>query len=141
MASFTKFQKSVLNFGKGKFTFNTDTLKIALSNTAPSVSANEIISDITQITAANGYTAGGTAVPNVGWSQTSGTATLIGDQIVFTASGGSFGPLQYAVLYDSTTGFLLGYWDYGSAVTITTGNTFAVQPNGSTTAGTILTLV
>lgn len=140
MSAFTKFQKFVLDTGRKKFDFSLDTLKVMLANVAPNAATNEINTDITEIAAGNGYTAGGASVPNLGWSQTSGTATLVGDQVVFTASGGSIATFQYAVLYDSTTGFLIGYWDYGAAVNITTGNTFTVKPNNAATGGTILTL-
>jgi hypothetical protein len=44
------------------------------------------------------------------------------------ASGGSIGPYQYAVLYNftSATKPLIGWWDYGTAITLTNGNTFTV---------------
>lgn len=140
MSAFTKFNLFVRDLGRKKFDFTADTLKVMLSNVAPTVATNEINTDITEITAANGYSAGGAAVPNVTWTNSSGTSTLAGDAVVFTASGGSIATFRYAVLYDSTSGFLIGYWDYGTGVTITTGNTFTVNPNSAPTGGTILTL-
>lgn len=140
MAAFVKFQKYVLNLAKGNTKWNSETFKIALSNTAPDAAANEIIGDITQISATNGYTAGGATVPSVSVSQTGGVATIIGDAVTWTATGGSLPALRYAVLYDSTTGYLVGYWDYGSSVTITVGNTFSVLPSGATTGGALQTI-
>jgi len=52
---------------------------------------------------------------------------------VWTASGGSI-TARYAVIYNSTTGGLIGYslLDNSPAdVTATTGNTFTVSPNAS----------
>jgi hypothetical protein len=140
MSAFTKFHKFSLNLGKARFNFSSDTLKVALSNTAPTVATDEAIGDITQIGAGNGYSSGGATVPDVQWTQSSGTATLTGDAVVFTASGGSINTFRYAVIYDSTTGYLMGYWDYGSTVTITDGNTFTVNLNNDPTDGTILTV-
>jgi hypothetical protein len=50
---------------------------------------------------------------------------------VFTASGGSFGPWRYAVLYNDTPTSpadpLIGWWDYGSSVTTQTGETVTID--------------
>lgn len=106
----------------------SDTLKIMLSDTAPVVT-NTVKANITEITAANGYTAGGTTVGSVTSAQTSGTYKLTGADVVFTATGGSFGPVRYAVLYNdtSTSDSLIGWWDYGSSVTVAAGETFTVD--------------
>ncbi len=53
--------------------------------------------------------------------------------VTFTGSGGGFGPFRYVVLYNSTAGLLIGYWDYGSSVTtVASGETFTVQFDGTT---------
>lgn len=128
MVAFNKFNAFVADVGLKKHNLNTDTLKIMLTNTAP-VAANAVLADLTEITAANGYSAGGTAVGSNAYSQTSGVGKLTGSDVVFTASGGSFGPLRYAVIYNSTAagGPLIGWWDYGSAISINTGETFTVD--------------
>ncbi len=106
----------------------SDTCKIALTNAAPNVATHTVLADITEIGAGNGYSAGGTSIANVG-SRSSGTFTLVGTDVVFTASGGTIGPFRYAVLYDDTaTGDpLIAYWDYGSSVTLAAGETFTVD--------------
>jgi len=129
MASAVKYYTFVEDLGKKVHNLNSDTLKIALTNTAPNVSTHTGLADITEISAGNGYTAGGTAVASNAYSQTSGTAALTGTDVVFTASGGSMGTARYAVLYnDTSTGDkLIQYWDYGSSFTLATGETFTVD--------------
>jgi hypothetical protein len=105
-----------------------DTLKVALTNTAPNVATNTVLADITEISAGSGYSAGGASVTNIG-TRTGDLFTLSGTDVVFTASGGSIGPLRYVVLYDSTVsgGPLIAYWDYGSSITLADTQTLTVD--------------
>lgn len=136
IAAASKFNVFVANLGLAVHNLNTDTLKIMLTNTAPTAT-DAITSDITQISSGNGYTTGGTAVGSTAYSQSSGLATLTGNNVVFTATG-SMGPFRYAVLVDSTVsgGALILFWDYGSSVTLNSGETFTF----SLTSNQILTL-
>jgi hypothetical protein len=135
MAAFVKFNQFIADLGLGVHNLDTGTLKIALTNTAPTTATDATLSNITQITAANGYSSGGATVANAAYSQTSGTGKLTGDDVVFTASGGSIGAFRYAVLYNDTPTSpadpLIGYWDYGASITITDGNTFTVDFSAS----------
>lgn len=128
MATFNKFNAFVNDIASKVHNLGSDTLKVMLTNTAP-VATNAVKADITDITAANGYTAGGTAASLTSSGQTSGTYKLVLGNVTFTASGGSIGPFRYAVLYNSTTasGNLIGYYDYGTNLTVTDGNSFQVQ--------------
>lgn len=141
MAAFSKFNIFVEDLGKKVHNLNADVLKIMLTNTAP-VAANAIKADITDITAGNGYVAGGTAVGGQAYAQTTGTAKLSGNDVVFTASGGSIGPFRYAVLYNDTQTApakpLIGWWDRGSAITLQDGDNTTIdldQVNGILTVG------
>jgi hypothetical protein len=136
MATFNKFNQFVEDLAKKVHNLNADTLKVALTNTAPAA-GNAIFSDITEITAQNGYAAGGAAASFSSGAQSSGTYKLVLNDVTFTASGGSFGPFRYVVLYNSTPTSplkpLIGYYDYGTGITVTTGNSFTVdldQGNG-----------
>lgn len=134
MANYNKFNVFVSDLATKVHNLNSDTLKILLTNTAP-VATNTVKANITEISAGNGYTAGGTQAVFVSGNNTSGTYKLILSAVVFTASGGSIGPYQYAVLYNSTaaSGNLIAWWDYGTALTLTNGNSFTVsldQTNG-----------
>lgn len=100
-----------------------------LSNTAPTVT-NAVKTDITEIAAGNGYTAGGTQATLVSSTQSSGTYILKLNNVTFTASSsGSIATFRYAVLYNSTaaSGNLIGWYDYGTALTVTASNSFQVQ--------------
>jgi hypothetical protein len=134
MANYNKFNSFVLDLATKVHNLNSDTLKVMLTNTAP-VATNTIKSNITEISAGNGYTAGGATASFTSGNDAAGTYKLILQPVSWIASGGSIGPFQYAVLYNSTTasGNLIGWWDYGVAITLTNGNTFTVsldQTNG-----------
>ena len=139
MATFNKFNQFVQDVASGVHQMQTGTThvyKIALTNTAP-VATNTVLANITEITAGTGYTAGGISGGTVTGSQTSGTFKFtLGTDPVWTATG-SMGPLRYAVLYNDTPTSplkpLIGWWDYGSSITLATGETFTVdldQTNG-----------
>ena len=128
MASFNKFNAFVADVANKVHNLGADTLKVMLTNTAPAAT-NAVKSDITEISAGNGYAAGGTQATLVSSSQSSGTYALKLNNVTFTASAGSIGPFRYCVLYNSTpvNGNLVGWYDYGTALTITAGNSFQVQ--------------
>lgn len=128
MATFTKFNSFVEALAEKTHNLGSDTLKVMLTLTAPAAT-NTVKADLTEISAGNGYTAGGTAASITSSSQTSGTYKLVLGDVVFTASGGSIANFRYAVLYNdtATNDELIGYWDYGSTVTVATGETFTVD--------------
>lgn len=133
MATFNKFNAFAENLAEKVFDLGSDTLKVMLTNTAPSAS-NSVKADLTEISAGNGYTAGGTAATISSSAQTSGTYKLVLADVVFTASDGGIGPFRYVVLYDdtATSDELIGWWDYGSSITINSGETFTTDFNAST---------
>lgn len=138
MATFNKFDCFTLDVANAKHDMKTGTAqvyKVYLTNTAP-VTTNTVYNTPADITAANGYTAGGASVGTITGSQTSGVFKFIGGtDPSWTAAGGSIGPFRYAVIYNSTSGTtpLIGWWDYGTNLTLTNGNSFTVdidQTNG-----------
>ena len=132
MAAYNKFEDFVEQLCKGKHNFDAagDVFKVYLSNAVPSASLDAVKADLAEITAQNGYPAGGTDIQNA-ITETGGTATITATDVVFTASGGSFGPFQYAVIYNDTQTSpadpLMCWFDYGSGVTVLTGETFTVD--------------
>lgn len=128
MAAFNKFQSFVEAVAEKVHNLGADTLKVLLTNSAP-VNTNTVKANLTEISAGNGYTAGGTAASISSSAQSSGTYKLVLADVVFTASGGSIGPFRYAVLYNdtATNDELIGWWDYGSSITLASGETFTVD--------------
>jgi hypothetical protein len=111
-------------------TGTTHVLKVLLTNTAP-VATNAVKADLTELGAGNGYTAGGISVGTITGAQTSGTFKLVGGTDPVWTATGSMGPFRYAVLYNDTPTSpadpLIGFWDYGSSITMATGETFTVD--------------
>ena len=132
MASFNKFNCFVQNVAHALHDMQTGTAqvyKVYLTNTAPSAS-NTVYNTPADLSTANGYTAGGVSIGTIAGAQTSGTFSFAGGtNPAWTASGGSIGPFEFAILYNSTSSTqpLIGWWDYGGAITLTNGNTFTVS--------------
>jgi hypothetical protein len=139
MAAFNKFNSFVEALAEKVHNLGSDTLKVMLTNTAP-VATNTIKANITEIAAGNGYTAGGNTATVTSSAQTSGTYKLVlGDPATWTASSGSIGPFRYAVLFNDTASNkeLIGWWDYGSSITLADGESFAVDFDPTTGVLTI----
>jgi len=128
MATFNKFNSFVEALAEKVHNLQSDVLKVALTNTAPSAS-NTVLADITQIAAGNGYIADGAQATQASSAQTAGTYKLVLNDVTFTASGGSLGTFRYAVLYNDTAinDELIGFWDYGTTLSITNGNSIIVD--------------
>jgi hypothetical protein len=139
VASFNKFNQFVADVASGVHQLQTGTsqvFKVMLTNSAPTA-ANAVKADITEISAGNGYTAGGVSVGTITGSQSSGTFKFVGGTDPVVTASGAVGPFRYVVLYNDTPTSpakpLIGWWDYGSAVTLASGETFTVdldQANG-----------
>lgn len=131
MATFNKFNSFVEAVAEKAHNLGADTLKIALTNSAP-LATNTQLSNITQIANGNGYTTGGTTASITSSSQTSGTYKLVLADVVFTATG-VMGPFRYAVLYNDTAlnDEVIGWWDYGTSLTLNSGDTFTVDFDAS----------
>jgi hypothetical protein len=115
----------------GTIDLDDDQFDMYLSNAAPSVSADSVKADLAGITEQNGYTE---TTLTLTWATDAGTGFRLANDAdeSWTASGGSFGPFQYVVIFDETVATpvvdpLMLWWDVGSATTITTGNTFTVD--------------
>lgn len=125
--SFNKFQPFVENLAEKVFNLGSDSLKIALcaSASAP-VAANGILADLTEIAYTN---LSARTVTTSTSAQSSGTYKLVLTDLVLSASGGSVAAFQYVVLYDDTAASdqLIGYWNYGSAVTLASGDSLTLD--------------
>lgn len=129
MATFSKFNQFTKDLIDGVHDFDAHTFKVMLTNSAP-VATNTVKANLTEISAGNGYTAGGTAT-TISTSTSSGVAKVTGTDVVFTAAGGTIGPFRYIAVYNDTPTSpadpLIGYADYGSSITLNSGETFTVD--------------
>lgn len=128
MAVFNKFNSFVEAVAEKKHDLGADQLVVALTNTAPTAS-NTQLTDITEITYTNLSSRNITTSSS---AQTSGTYKLVLTDLVLTASG-SVGPFRYAVIYNdtSTNDLLIGYYDYGSSITLANGETLTIDFDGT----------
>lgn len=126
MAQFNKFQSFVEAVAEKQHQLQTDTLRVMLTNVAP-VATNAVKADIAEIAAGNGYVAGGPQVSQSSSAQTGGVYKLVLADTVITASGGPMAAARYAVLYNATSGGLIGWWDYGASFTMASGETLTVD--------------
>ncbi len=125
MSTFVKFEKFGLALASKKHNLATDQLKIALTNSAPSASADDELADISEVSYANVSTRN---VTTTSLTQTAGVAKLILADLILTATG-AVGPYRYVVLYNdgATNDDLIGYIDHGVAVTLANGDTHTLD--------------
>lgn len=124
MAVFNKFNSFVEDLAEKVHNLGSDSLKIALTNTAPSAT-NAQLTDITEISYTN---ISSRVLTTSSSAQTSGTYALVLADLILTASG-AVGPFRYIVFYNdtSTNDRLIGWWDYGSSVSLASGETFTLD--------------
>jgi hypothetical protein len=124
MASLSKFNAFVEALAEKVHNLGSDQLAVALTNVAPSAT-NAVLADITQIAYTNLSSRNITTISS---AQTSGTYKLDLTDLILTASG-AVATFRYVVLYNSTAaaGNLIGWADYGSAVTMANLETFTID--------------
>jgi len=124
MAAYNKFNSFVEALCEKVHNLATDTLKVALTNSAP-VATNSVLADITEISYTN---LSSRTITTTSSSQTSGTYKLVLADLVLTASG-AVGPFRYVVIYNDTAASkeLIAYADYGSSISLNTSETFTID--------------
>jgi len=128
MATFTKIDSFVENLAEKLIDLSGAGLTIALTNTAHTSTWDEL-ADLTEIS----YTNLSSRVITVSTSaQTAGTYKLVCADLVLTASG-AVGPFRYVYIYDdnSTGDKLIAYYDYGSSISLASGDTFTIDFDGT----------
>jgi len=125
VASYNKFQPFVEAVAEKKHNLGSDTLKVALTNTAPTADS-DALTDITEID----YTyCSDRALTVSSSSQTSGTYKLVVADKTISASGGAVGPFRYVVIYNdtATNDDLICWFDYGSSITLADGESIVLD--------------
>jgi hypothetical protein len=129
MATYTKFNSFVENVAEKVHNLGADTLTVALTNSAPSAS-NTVLANITEVSYAN---CSSRVLTASGSAQSSGTYKLTINDLVLTASGGSVGAFRYIVIYNdtATNDELICYFDYGSSITLNSGESLTLDFDGT----------
>lgn len=128
MAAFNKVDQFSEDLAEKVHDLNADTLRVYLSNATPSASADAVKADLAEISTGNGY-AGPIDVQNA-TSRTGGTTSVTGVDATVTATG-AVGPFRYVPLMNDTPTSpadpLIGWWDYGSSISLATGEEFDID--------------
>ena len=131
MATFNKINSFVENVAEKVHNLGSDTLTVALCAAANApVATNTVLANLTQAA----YTYCSTrAVTTSTSAQTSGTYKLVCADLTLTATGGAVGPFRYVVLYNdtATNKELIGWYDYGSDITLATTETLLIDFDGT----------
>lgn len=129
MAAFNKINSFVEDLSEGVHNLGSGALTVALTAAANApVATNTVLANLTQISYTNCSTR---VITTTSSAQTSGTYKLVLADLVLTASGGTVGPFRYVVIYNDTPTSpadpLIGWYDYGSDVTLADGETFTID--------------
>jgi len=127
MANYVKFNSFVEALAEKVHNLASDQVKVALCATANApVAANTVLADLVEIAYTNLSSRNVTTVSS---GQTAGTYKLVLDDLTLTVSGGAVSAFQYIVLYNdtATNKELIGFYDYGSSVTLTDGDQFILD--------------
>tara|TARA_R100001460_G_scaffold39764_1_gene74687 strand:+ start:11783 stop:12220 length:438 start_codon:yes stop_codon:yes gene_type:complete len=138
MATFNKINDFVKN-AVHNMDLESDQIAIALSNTSPSsessdpsADGNGILGNVTQVSYSNLSSRNVTTSSS---AQASGTYKLVLADLTLTSSGGSTGPFRYVYIFDDTVSTpadpLIGYYDYGSSLTLNDGDSLTVDFSAS----------
>ena len=122
--AYSKFNSFVEAIAEKVHNLGSDTLTIALTNTAP-VATNTQRSDLTEISYTN---CSARAITTTASTQTAGTYKLTLADLTLTATG-TVGPFRYVVIYNdtATNDELIAFDDYGSSITLNNGESFLID--------------
>lgn len=132
MATFNKVNDFVQN-AVHDMDLASDSFVVALSNTAPAsetpnpaTDGNGVLANVTEVAYTN---LSSRALTTTSSSQTSGTYKLVLADLTLTSTGGSTGPFRYVYVYDDTVAGdpLVGYYDYGSSLTLQDGDSLTLD--------------
>ena len=130
MATFNKLNGFVEHLAEKVHNLSSDQLRVALTNSAPALTATAdcVLANLTEVSYTNlssrNLTIGSSA-------QAGGTYKLVLNDLTLTASGGPVGPFRYVYIYNDTPTSpadpLIGYYDYGSSITLNDTETLTLD--------------
>ncbi|TIV46277.1 MAG: hypothetical protein E5V96_08050 [Mesorhizobium sp.] len=130
MVAFNKINSFSEALAEKIHNLGSDQIKVALCAAANApVAGNTKLSDLTEISYTNLSSRNVTTTSS---AQSAGTYKLTLVDLVLTATG-AVGPFRYVVLYNdtATNKELIGWYDYGSDLSMVNGNSFTVDFDGS----------
>ena len=134
MAAFNFFDAFTEHMAEKVHNLGSDTLTIALCNAAnaPSASADAVLADIVQVSYTN---LSSRVLTTSSSAQTAGDYALTLADLTLTASGGSVAAFRYIVVYNDTPTSpadpLIGWYDYGSDLTLASGESLLIDFSGA----------
>lgn len=141
LAFYDGFAKRLVDGQYG--TWSSAGLKFALTNTAPNLATHNGLADITQVSGGS-WVSGGMSVGTVSTAtdNTDGVRVVTNADFSHTQATASVGPFRYVVLYADTPTTptadpLIGYWDYGSSITLNVGEILNVDLDANFTLFTV----
>lgn len=137
MATNTAALEFLLDLCEGRHNFNSDSFRVALSNTAPAsetsnplAAGNNALTNVTQITYTN-YSDDLTVDRTLeGVAATLTTSAIVdANDFQITATGGNLPTFRYVYMYnDTATGDLIVCaYDHGSGITLSTGDSVSID--------------
>jgi len=130
MATYNKFYSFVEAVAEKVHNLGSDTLTVALTASANApIATNTQLSNLTQISYTN---LSARAITTSTSAQTTGTYKLVVNDLVLTASG-AVATFRYVAIYNdtATNDELICWFDYGSDVTLASGDTFTLDFDGT----------
>lgn len=133
MAAFNKFNQFVEDVAEKVHNLGSDQLVVALCAAANApVATNSVLANLTQIAYTNLSTRNVTTISS---AQAAGMYKLTLSDLVLTASGGAVAAFRYVVIYNDTPTSpadpLIGWYDYGSDLTLQSGETLTIDFDGA----------
>lgn len=131
MAAFVKHNSFVQDLARKVFNLHTDTIKFALSTGTPAA-VDAYASLATEVASGNGYTTGGATLAGQSATQAAGVLTFTGTNPTWTATASGFS-FRYSMAYSDTAASkqVIGHWDYGSTLTLASGDTVTLVIAGT----------
>ena len=133
-SSYSKFNQFVEDLATKKHDCSSDQFIVALCAAANApVATNSVLADLTQISYTNLSSRNLTISTS---TQTSGTYTQLFADLTLSASGGAVAAFRYVVIYNDTQTSpadpLVGFYDYGSDLTLADGESLLIDFTTST---------
>lgn len=127
MATWNKIHQFPEDLAHGVHNLSTDAIMVALTTAADApVAADNTLADLTTIAYTN---LSSRAITTTSSEQAGGTYKLILQDLTLTSTGGATGPFRYIALYNdsSVSNSLLGFYDYGSDLTLQDGESLTID--------------